>query len=512
MDPAACRPYRRRKTCRQPQPVSYAEYKEGKPGQLRLRARDFVAGPVRLHRPVTAVLADNVVFDPSAAPTAADGAAHSRGWVCALAIESSDVVLDLGRKRISQSTRQSLLVRFCAAVFIGTGLFQLPSQGPFNMGGSTCIERVCIRNGAFGLSSHFQVFSPCCRGVTLTDLECKDFEVAAVQLNAASEVQLRQLVIGPGARPQLLGPAFTHAQLLVKELDLNPELDAQLRASSLLFGNGAVLAGDAIISELRRLLWVLECNIRDERPPFEGVEAGDVEWLREESKHVNGNLYGIAANGDAMLGSAIDSSVEKRQLSGVVIRRCVVQDLQSEVTIWPLAVTNAAGEQVKTAGKAVPHLRLRALTGEVVLSPLSWGQLLWLQGTAANAPDAKIDAFVRAATGGSPDVAASSLDEFLERGPFVQLRQDCMAHTPKSTVGIALKNLHAPHVADCEFSGLLQTGPRHGRHSELGGGDVCGVLLIDCGDAKIENVTGHGLTSAHGDTRLVAAVEGTTLA
>ncbi len=52
--------------------MSYAQYQQGHAGQLCLRASDFAQGPVRLHRPVVAVLLEDVVFDPEPArPTAA---------------------------------------------------------------------------------------------------------------------------------------------------------------------------------------------------------------------------------------------------------------------------------------------------------------------------------------------------------------------------------------------------------------------------------------------------------
>lgn len=477
-----------------------------------LRARDFASGPVRLHRPVTALLAEDVAFDPSTKPTTGDGLAHSRGWICAIAIESSDVVLNLNQKRIEQTARHALLVRFFATILIGSSLFRLPTQGPFNMGGSACIERVSIRNGLLGRSSHFQIFSPCCHQVSLSSLQCEDFEVAAVQLNGASSVQMRELRVGPAASPQVLGPAFTHLQLLIKELDNDPERETRMRAATLLFGNGECREGATVLAGLRKLLSTLEGNIQDNQNPFDGVAEPQILWLRESSMHLNGNLYGVAVNGDALLGGNIGSSVDNAQQGDVVIRHCKIQDLRSTVNIWPLSIEDESGVQVKTAGKAVPHLQENAITGEVVLSELTWGQLLWLQDEYAAMLDDTIDTFVRAVTAGSPEVAADSVEALLARGPFRVVETDCMAHSPKGTSAIVLKNLRGPVVEHCQCLRLVQTGAAHGRHGDLSGGDVCGVLLIDCSNALIHNLMSRGLESTSGNVRSIALIEGSTQA
>ena len=192
--------------------VSYTAFTQGRGKFVRLMAADFKQGPVRITRPAKVVLGEDVVFD--ARPQVQTVGPHSRGWVYAISIEASDVSLNFKGYSLSQSRRQNLESRFYTHVLLGKAFFIREDQGPFNMGGSAAVERISIRNAVFGLSSHFHIFSPASREVSIENVVCKDFEVAAIQLNASSQVTISRADIGPSARPAKLTPAFTHLQLI----------------------------------------------------------------------------------------------------------------------------------------------------------------------------------------------------------------------------------------------------------------------------------------------------------
>ena len=198
--------------------MSYAAYERGEGTRVRLVGADFRAGPVRLTRAATVVLDEDVEFD-ARPPLPQPSGPNARGWIFAISIEASDVKLDLRGHTLSQSRRQRLDSRFFALVLIGSAFFTERTQGPFDMHGSERFSRVCITNGTLGFSSHFAIFSPSCHHVSISDLRCRNFEVAAIQLNNCNGVRISRCEIGPSVSPAQLAPSFTHLQLIVPQLE-----------------------------------------------------------------------------------------------------------------------------------------------------------------------------------------------------------------------------------------------------------------------------------------------------
>jgi len=497
---------RRRKHKQHSKWISFRDHLAGEAGSVELVAADFASGAVRLTRPGRFRLRENVVFDPTVAPTAADGPAHSRGWTCAVSIESSDVVLDLGGHSLSQSEHHALKVRFFALVLLGSALFRLPTQGPFAMGGSELVERVRVRDGLLGRTSHFGVFSPACSDVVLERLRCRDFEVAGVQLNGAQRVQISNLDVGPSLRrPPVLGPAFSHLQMLVAEtaasgLDLAAE-------SPLRFGDGRELPCAEVFRGLQELLQTIERNLAAGRDPLEGLRPEDAAWLRESAVDMNGNVYGIAVNGGELLGGSIEGKSPGGP-TGVVIMNCRVHDLRSEVAVWPFALRDVAGEVVRANNLALPHLRIDTLD-RILLSPLTHGQLLLMR---ARRSDLAATTLLKAALSGSPDTCSLVASEFFAKG-FSSFETDGMAHAPKGTCGIFLNQLDEARVQDVEVRRLAQTGRGQVRMEETVDGTSCtGILLSACRDVEVIRAECTDLASTVGRAQDVAATSGTSLA
>lgn len=486
--------------------VTYASHLQGQDGKVELVAADFSRGTVRLTRPGRFLLSEDVVFDPATAPEAADGQAHSRGWTCAVSIESSDVILDLGGHSLRQSERHALKVRFFALVLLGRSLFRLPTQGPFKMGGSERVERVRVRDGLLGRTSHFCVFSPACADVVLERLRCRDFEVAGVQLNGAERVQISKLDVGPSLqRPPILGSAYAHLQMIVAEVATS-EVDFASEPP-LRFGDGSELVCTDVFRRLRKLLQSIEQNLETGMGPLQGVPAEDAAWLEESAANVNGNLYGLAVNGGELLGGALDGKIPGGS-QGVVVADCSVHDLRSEVAVWPFALRDVNGDVVRAHNLALPHLRVDALD-HVVLSPLTHGQLLLMR---ARRSDPTATSLLEAALAGSPDRSALTARDFFAKG-FSRLETDGMAHVPKGTCGVFLNQLDAPRLQDLQVRRLAQTGRGQVRADQtVDGTSTTGILLSACRNVEIVRIDCTELLSAVGRAQEVAATPGSTLA
>jgi hypothetical protein len=115
-----------------------------------------------------------------------DPAAYGIGFFAAIAITADDVVLDLNGHRIEQSAEHALLQRFFAVVELSDQPF-IPSQGPFNFGiDLDGAQRVTIKNGVIGRSSHHGVHGNGNKDITIRNVDFVDYEVGALALNGVN--------------------------------------------------------------------------------------------------------------------------------------------------------------------------------------------------------------------------------------------------------------------------------------------------------------------------------------
>ena len=465
-----------------------------------ITARDFSRGPFRITRPGRYLLVDDISFNPSMGPTSSDGLNHSRGWICAISIECSDVIFDLGGHCISQSEEHALQMRFFAVILLGSSLFELHTQGPFDMGGSKQVRNICVRNGSVGKSSHFGIFSPTCSAIKIEDLHCHDFEVAAIQLNRAEHIELMRIDAGPSANVPSVGAAFLHLQMLLADVEaLNMNLEEE---PDLNFDDGSQLSCKQIIISLRKLLETIESNISNGKEPLHGVNKKDSKWLQETSVALNGNLYGIAVNGSALLGGSLNDDRSKRA-NGVVIVDCKVHDLRSDVAVWPLALLDANNDVVRAQSLALPHLRINS-NGHIILSPLTHAQILLLRASHKESPTTVL--LLNKLCSGNPTECPLTISDLLDLG-FSTFETDGMGHAPKGSCGLILHKLNEPHISNVVINNIEQSG--RGRHEKdstvIDGTASTGILLSHCTNVHIYGLVCANLYSLAGNTNKIAA-------
>ena len=168
---------------------------------INLRQNNFTNGTVRITKPGIYILKDDISFEPNPGndfmptgpqiasgqyPVGTQGAYHL-GFFAAITIETTGVILDLNGKTIKQTTLHNLQQRFYANIEMASAPF-IPTQGPATFSTPSNFkagEKVLIKNGILGSSSHHGIHGNSMKDIILQNLSIEDFEVAGIALNGA---------------------------------------------------------------------------------------------------------------------------------------------------------------------------------------------------------------------------------------------------------------------------------------------------------------------------------------
>jgi len=178
---------------------------------INLRQNNFTNGTVRITKPGIYILKENISFEPNSSndfmptgpqiasgqyPVGTQGAYHL-GFFAAITIETTGVILDLNGKTIKQTTLHNLQQRFYANIEMASAPF-IPAQGPATFSTPSNFkagEKVLIKNGTLGSSSHHGIHGNTMKDIILQNLSIEDFEVAGIALNGAINSILYNITI-----------------------------------------------------------------------------------------------------------------------------------------------------------------------------------------------------------------------------------------------------------------------------------------------------------------------------
>ena len=179
---------------------------------IYLRQSHFNNGTVRITKPGIYVLQENIVFNPNESndfmPTSSqissglypvgENGAYQLGFFAAITIETNQgVILDLNNKTIQQSVLHDLQQRFYANIELAGAPF-IPNQGPADFSSESTFktsQNVLVMNGTLGLSSHHGIHGNQMSNIILKNLTIRDFEVAGIALNGATNSILENINI-----------------------------------------------------------------------------------------------------------------------------------------------------------------------------------------------------------------------------------------------------------------------------------------------------------------------------
>jgi hypothetical protein len=175
-----------------------------------LFAADFDAGTVIISKPGNYRLCENISFRPNFPVDMTDDAfedlfdpdldvyspnAFGLGSFSAIAIEADDVTIDLNGFTLEQSAEHALLQRFFALIELASAPF-IKNVGPSQFVGEKekfgfATNVRIVGPGTLGRSSHHGIHGNQNRGVTIRNVDFRDFEVAAVSLNNVDGLKIQ---------------------------------------------------------------------------------------------------------------------------------------------------------------------------------------------------------------------------------------------------------------------------------------------------------------------------------
>lgn len=122
--------------------------------------------------------------------------AYALGFFAAIAVEATDVIINLNNKTLEQHPEHALQQRFYSHIELADQPF-LPLQGPANFGWALrSALNVFIFNGILGRTCHHGIHGNNSGNyVMLENIDIKDFEVAGVALNGFKNIFMRNINI-----------------------------------------------------------------------------------------------------------------------------------------------------------------------------------------------------------------------------------------------------------------------------------------------------------------------------
>ena len=176
---------------------------------INIYNKDFKEGTYRITEPGYYLLKENIVFDPNpdhdSMPTKeqtksgkykiSQGHPYHLGFFAAITVEVDNVILDLNGFTIEQGVLHNLQQRFFSIIELASSPF-IPNQGPadFNSNSEFKSTKFCkIINGTIGRSSHHGIHGNGMSNLIIKDLIIKDFEVAAIALNGATDTIIKNV-------------------------------------------------------------------------------------------------------------------------------------------------------------------------------------------------------------------------------------------------------------------------------------------------------------------------------
>ena len=145
--------------------------------------------------------------------------AWSLGFFAGISIESDYVTIDLNQHTLSQHELFYFQQRFFAIIEMASQPF-VPGQGPANWGAFDLIypSHVVIKDGTLGLTSHQGIHGLNNDDVIITNVNAMNFDVAGVQCNACTNVEISDCVIGPQNQDIPVLGRYTHARAFIPRL------------------------------------------------------------------------------------------------------------------------------------------------------------------------------------------------------------------------------------------------------------------------------------------------------
>jgi hypothetical protein len=313
---------------------------------VKLCNADFLFGTLRIRVPCKLVLLENIIFNPDNGdqsnwffepPKSINNVhyindSYKLGFFTALAIESSNVIIDLNNFEIKQSYKHFLLQRFFSIIELASAPF-IPNQGPANFGNTIkSATHVTIINGTLGLSSHHGIHGNNNTNITIDNICIKNFEICGIGLNNAKYVKINNVNIGPNVHFLPVISTFSSAIFTRHKISdilkyLNPHKNAYIDLSEKLH----ILE----LSIVNTITSILENNNIDI------CKYPELKIYQNTTGFPDGTTYGILINNK---GVAVNGFLEKfdaeNNSTNITIENVLIHDIIVSIKEIPAIINN----------------------------------------------------------------------------------------------------------------------------------------------------------------------------
>ena len=328
--------------------------------RVELRQADFATGTIRIRHSAHYVLMEDIVFEPNPnddwMPTAAQTAGgpnadyptapfggYHLGFFAAIAIEASNVFIDLNGKVLRQSRVFDLQQRFYANIELASTPF-IPAQGPANFGDTISSADIClVANGFLGLSSHHGIHGNSMKNVILQNLNIVQFEVAGIALNGGEHCLVRNVNISNMSTHIPVLSTYSAARFIRTFLK---QLITAQPSAALEFSDGAK-TGAQILATLEAEMTIVLNAVKNKTP------IPDDSIFKNTSGLYDGGGYGIVLNSRGVVVNGFAPSREGAignndiTVHNILIENCSV----GQGEIIGISNTSAGGGEAAYGGK-----------------------------------------------------------------------------------------------------------------------------------------------------------------
>ena len=531
--------------------VSWATFyadPESHKGKVVLVAQDdFAHGTLRIRHPCLIKLSEDVAFNPNRPTMNEDGTlvvdraedwmpyagqtneddylsgdaakGYRLGFFAAIAVEASNVIIDLNGYTLGQHPEHALMQRFFAIVELADQPFR-SAQGPAEFGSSLRpASSTWIKNGTFGLSSHHSIHGNSCSQIWLSDLVFGPSEVASVSINGGKSILVERCEDrGRRTTIPVLGSwsALRFAIFFASHLTSLESYDTLVAP--------ALAAAKAVEKRVFDQIIVssLDGTLGDD---------SDLAFLKNVSGLLDGPAYGMVFHPEGVAVNGFVTS-SAHQTGDIVIQDTFIGDVQGEPReIVALTKADGTGTQVDTVGAVFQALttfgasngvrNANGTYGGTVLSDL---QIAFAKLKAANPASASYfgtlsidDSIVAWAESDTLTLVVSddqSQASIMDGDTTIQTyglvyNGDSMHHVMKGVLGIRVEGassltLKRVGVKGVTNEGALGAGSYTSSHAAQGtmvgfGGTLChGIRIGACDKVTCENVHVSNVSSGGG--------------
>lgn len=426
------------------------------------------------------------------------------GFFAAVIIRCRDVVLDLNGYTLEQHQEHALQQRFYSLIELTDQPFP-PRDGPVNFGDKVNSgNHVTVKNGVLGQSAHHAIHGNSVSYILLEGLTFRNFELAAISLNVAHNVVIKNVTIEGNRQDVPVLGTYSASRFILPFM------------RQLVDG----LAAGAVKTDGEDKLLALEAAVEgtfDEIIGLDGAnESGETTHAlyRNDARNLDGNSYGIlihpklnvddfALNRD--LGESTNIVIEDVVVSGMRNTINEVIGLTSDQTTGTYG-----GAMHDTLGAVFPVRTLLDENGHYSGTVLSDVQLFITEyGPDVNGGKSSIGDEIVAWSKGGVDIA-----DIIAGNEYINYycNGDSMNHMNKGLLGFKLdgvKNMlmNNCRVVDIETHGRMGSdicGPYDTSHSKqtatvgYSGANIRGFSLAACCNVEMNFCKADGVYSVNG--------------